>query len=146
MLLVALTQVFWINHAVCNDIPYPVAFVGTQSIWNNGSVQVTMLDTEGRRINIVLRGKSDSNDHGTLIVLVDRVQIESSSNVGISLRNGIREMIANMEDANWKKKKLNLLLEILERANSIDGTDVRELLKDQPFQEIFRELQSVQSN
>ena len=118
----------------------PAVFIGTQSVWNNGSVQVVMQDEEGRAILMTLRGQSNSEIPESLSIILYGKPLPFNSNESIMIQKGLRRIMENTDPNNWKYKKIALLLGFLENNKKYDGIDAQKLLADQPFQEVFGEI------
>ena len=120
----------------------PAVFVGTLTVWNNGSVKVVMQDEEGRPVLMTLRGKSNSEIPENLSINLSGKPLPFNSNDSILIRKGLRQIMKKMDPNNWKCKKIALLLGFLENNKEYDGIDARILLKDQPFEEVHGEIKN----
>jgi hypothetical protein len=115
----------------------PAVYIGTQSVWNNGSVQVIMLDDNGKAILMTLRGVSNSEMPRSLSAILHGNSLPLDSNESIIIQKGLKQILDNTDPANWKYEKIRLILGFLGNSKKYDGIDVRKLLEDQPFQEVF---------
>jgi hypothetical protein len=118
----------------------PTAFIGSQTVWKHASVQVVMADKEERMIAMTLRGESSSEKPDKLVIFFCGKPLQFKSKESVLIQKALQQILEKTDSNNWKHVKIELLLGFLENSPKYDGIDASELLKDQPFEEIFSKI------